>query len=69
MKYYEIVEPVDCINDTTPIYTVLSEEDIIDKYFVYEALMFLTCPRLGYIPAKQQVIDEFIICHWARELI
>lgn len=67
MKYYEIVEPYS-ETDSTPVFTVLSEQEIIDSYYVISALLFLTHERLGYVPTKEQVIDEFIVVHWAEEL-
>lgn len=67
MRYYEIVEPYSA-KDSTPVYTILSEQQIIDENYYWMALKYLTHERLGYIPTKEQVIEEFIVVHWATEI-
>ncbi len=66
MKYYEMVQPVSG-KDSTPEYYILSEEEIVNsEYGNYCCLMFLT--RLGYLPSREHIIDEWIVVHWAKEI-
>ncbi len=66
MKYYEMVEPYSA-TDSTPEFHILSEEEIVQEYSVYYCLMYLT--RLGYLPTRQQIIDEWCAIHWATEIL
>ncbi len=65
MRYWGIVEPFSG-EDTTPVYSILSEQEIIEEVFDFEAIQFLV--YLGYIPTLSQVVDEWIIVNWAWEL-
>ena len=62
MKYYEMVEPT-AVDDMTPTFEILSEQDIIDQYAIYCCLMHLT--RLNRMPTKEEIIEEWCIVHWA----
>lgn len=66
MRYFEMVEPISG-TDNTPVFNILSEEEIINSiYGTYVCLMFLT--RHGYLPTKEQIIDEWCTVHWAGEI-
>jgi hypothetical protein len=70
MRYYQIAYPSnDPVGYDVPVFEVLSEDEIYDTYFVYQALKYLTHPRLGYIPTREEVLDNFVVVHWAWELI
>lgn len=66
MKHYEMVEPYSSTN-STPVWNILSEDEIVNStYGDYCCLMYLT--RLGYIPTREQIIEEWCVVHWAGEL-
>ena len=66
MKYFEMVEPLS-VTDTTSVFNILSEEEIVNStYGDYCCLMFLT--RLGHLPSRDQIIEEWCIVNWAREI-
>lgn len=65
MKYYEMVESYSG-EDTTPVFCILSEEEIIQEFGSYCCLMYLT--RLGRMPTRQDVIDDWCVIHWASEI-
>lgn len=65
MKYFEMVEPYSP-TDSTPVFIILSEDEIIKEYSDYCCLMYLT--RLGYLPTREQIIDDWCIVHWALSI-
>lgn len=66
MKYFEMVEP-HSNTDSTPEFNILSEDEIINSsYGDYICLMFLI--RLGYLPTRDQIIDEWCVVHWGSEI-
>ena len=70
MRYYTITYPSNApVGYSIPVFEVLSEDEIYDTYFVYQALKYLTHPSLGYIPSKEEVLDYFIVAHWTCGLI
>jgi len=69
MKYYTIVEPTSA-DDTTPVYTTYSEEEILKEYWDYWYARM--CNKFGkdvvdgtYTSAD--CIDDWITVHWAWE--
>ncbi len=68
MKYYEMVEPLSG-TDTTPVFNILSEDEIVDStYGDYCCLSYLIHPNLGYLPTREQIIEDWVIVHWAGEI-
>lgn len=63
--YFEYVEPMSCY-DSTPVFTVLSEKDIVDNYYIYYALKYLVDGL--HAPSKAEIIENFIVVHWCIEL-
>jgi hypothetical protein len=67
LKYYTYVEPDD--NDR-PVYTTLSEDEIIKEYWNYWYTSL--CKRFGkdFVNVnytKQDCIDDWVIINWAWE--
>ena len=66
MKWYEMVEPISG-EDSTPVFNILSEEEIVEStYGTYVCLMYIS--RLGKLPTREQIIEEWVILHWANEI-
>lgn len=65
MKYYLIVEPTD--DYMTPVYTILSEQEIIEQYFESWALR-MYAKGLHSRVNRSNCIAEWVMVHWAREL-
>lgn len=63
MKYYKMVEPGE---KDIPVWSYLSEQEIIEEFGNYICLMYLS--RLGYLPTIEQIIEEWCIVHWAVEV-
>lgn len=66
LRYYEMVEPYSN-KDSTPLYNILSEDEIVNStYGTHVCLMYLI--RLGYLPSREQIIEDWCIVHWAGEI-
>lgn len=66
MKYYTYVEPTSD-TDSTPVYTTLSEDEIIKQYWDYfiELMVSRGYDRDSF--CHWDCLDHFIVTHWAWE--
>lgn len=64
MKFYTIVEPGD--DGTTPVYSTLSEHEILAEYFDYWSRRMKEVGKKDEINT-QSCIEDWCIVHWAWE--
>lgn len=64
MKYWTIVEPGD--DGSTPVYSTLSEEDILKEYFDYWSNRMKSIGKNNEITPDNCIYDWCVV-HWAWE--
>lgn len=64
MKYWTIVEPGD--DDSTPVYSTLSEEEILKYYFDYWSSRMKSIGKNNEITPDNCIYDWCVV-HWAWE--
>jgi hypothetical protein len=65
MKYYKYVQPGE--DGVTPEWFILSEEQILDNYWLYYKLQMAKVEKEDLI-SKENCIENWVIIHWAWEV-
>ena len=65
MQYYKYCTPLDPDNnDYTPVYTVLSDAEILDNYYVYWSTRMLNVNKAPQI-TEANCLEDWAVIHWA----
>lgn len=66
MRYFTYVEPTS-VDDPTPLFVTMSEEQILDSYWEYWSEKMLESGRITEDINPRNCIDDWRVIHWAVE--